>query len=225
MAYILHLETSTKVCSVALSLNGNLKQLVESNDLAYSHGEKLTLFIEQALKREGITATNLDAVSVASGPGSYTGLRIGVSTAKGLCFALSIPLIAIDSLLSLYEIAAFDHPSNTIIPVIDARRMEVFSAVYGPNRQLITGIAATVVEETTFDSFLPFVSCGDGAEKLKEIWKNRAIEFDLEVQSSAKGQVKLAFEMFEKQNFEDVAYFEPFYLKDFIAGTPKPIQI
>lgn len=225
MAYILHLETSTKVCSVALSLNGNLKQLVESNDLAYSHGEKLTLFIEQVLKREGITATNLDAVSVASGPGSYTGLRIGVSTAKGLCFALSIPLIAIDSLLSLYEIAAFDHPSKTIIPVIDARRMEVFSAVYGPNRQLMTGIAATVVDETTFDSFLPFVSCGDGAEKLKEIWKNRAIEFDLEVQSSAKGQVKLAFEMFEKQNFEDVAYFEPFYLKDFIAGTPKPIQI
>lgn len=225
MAYILHLETSTKVCSVALSLNGNLKQLIESNDLAYSHGEKLTSYIEEVLKREGINAINLDAVSVASGPGSYTGLRIGVSTAKGLCFALSVPLIAIDSLQSLYELAAYVYPSKTIIPVIDARRMEVFSAVYGPNRQLLEGISATVVDETTFDTFLPFVTCGDGAEKLKEIWKDRAIVFDLDIQSSAKGQVNLAFEMFEKQNFEDVAYFEPFYLKDFIAGTPKPIQI
>jgi tRNA threonylcarbamoyladenosine biosynthesis protein TsaB len=209
--YILHLETATKVCSVALSLNGELKQLKEIEEAGFSHGENLTSLIEEVLRDEGIEASNLHAVSIASGPGSYTGLRIGVSTAKGLCYALSIPLIAIDSLRAIQQIAQEKYPNHTIIPMIDARRMEVFSAIYNPLGEELKPISADIIEAETYATFEPFIACGDGASKLQEIWQNRAIHFATEILSTARGQVTLAYLKREQKHFEDDAYFEPFY--------------
>lgn len=222
--YILHLETATKVCSVALSLNGQIKQLKEIQEVGFSHGENLTLLIEEILKSEGITANQLSAVSIASGPGSYTGLRIGVSTAKGFCYALSIPLIAVDALVSIQQIAIEKYPSQNIIPMIDARRMEVFAAVYNSKGEIIKPISADVLDENSYAEFEPFVACGDGAEKLKDLWKDKNIIFATEMLSSATGQVKLAYQKFEQKAFEDVAYFEPFYLKDFVMNVKSKAQ-
>lgn len=221
MVYILHLETSTKVCSVALSLNGKLISIKENEEDGYSHGENLTLFIENVLKQAGISIKELTAVSVASGPGSYTGLRIGVSTAKGLCYPLNIPLIAIDSLTSLSEIAKEKYTSINICPLIDARRMEVYNSIYNSKGDQIKPISADIINDNSYREFEPFIYFGDGAEKLIEIWKDRNCTADLEIKSSAKGQVRLALEKFQKQQFEDVAYFEPFYLKDFVSNTKK----
>ena len=221
MAYILHLETSTKVCSVALSENGQLIALKEIEEDGYSHGENLTLFIEDVLSQAEIKIQKLDAVSVSSGPGSYTGLRIGVSTAKGICYPLNIPLIAIDSLKSLTELAKEKHPSTNLCALIDARRMEVFSAIYSEIGEVIKPISADIIELDSYSTFEPFVYYGDGAEKLIEIWKNNDCKADLTIKSSATGQVKIAFEKFEQKQFEDVAYFEPFYLKDFVSTAKK----
>ncbi|NBO58832.1 MAG: tRNA (adenosine(37)-N6)-threonylcarbamoyltransferase complex dimerization subunit type 1 TsaB [Chitinophagia bacterium] len=219
MVYILHLETSTKVCSVALSLNGQVIQTVESNEGAYVHGEKLTLFIQEVCEKAQIEMKDLNAISVASGPGSYTGLRIGVSTAKGLCYALGIPLIAIDSLTCIYEIVKANYSNSNILTVIDARRMEVFSKLFSENGAVKEEIAATVIEETTFEQYDPLVVVGDGAEKLKEIWKNRKVDIVEGFCTSAIGQASIAYRKFLASEFEDVAYYEPFYLKDFIAGV------
>ena len=222
--YILHLETATKVCSVALSLNGQITQLKEIQEAGFSHGENLTLLIEDALKSEGIVANQLSAVSIASGPGSYTGLRIGVSTAKGLCYALSIPLIAVDALVSIQQNGLEKYPNQNIIPMIDARRMEVFAAAYDSKGTILKPISADVLDENSYAEFEPFVACGDGAEKLKDLWKDRNIIFSTEILSSAKGQVKLAYQKFEQKAFEDVAYFEPFYLKDFVMNVKSKAQ-
>lgn len=217
--YILHLETSTQVCSVGLSLNGELIALKEVTDQGFVHGEMITLFIEDILKQADISIGSLAAVSVASGPGSYTGLRIGVSTAKGLCYALSIPLVAIDSLKSLEQVARMNHSSDTIVSMIDARRMEVFSAIYNAQGHKIKVISADVLDENSYESFLPFTVVGDAVSKVKTIWQNRSIQFDEQCIASAKGQVRVGYEKFQKQEFEDVAYFEPFYLKDFVTGV------
>lgn len=220
--YILHLETATKVCSVALSLNGELKQLREIKEDGYAHGEKLTLLIEEALQMEQIEAKALAAVSVSSGPGSYTGLRIGVSTAKGLCYALSIPLIAVDSLRCIREMAVKQYPDTNIVPMIDARRMEVFSSVYDPQGNVLKSISADIIEADTYAAFEPFIACGDGAEKLSEMWKDRSgVTIAGNVLSSACGQVAPGYLKFTNGEFEDVAYFEPFYLKDFVMNTKK----
>ena len=219
MVYILHLETSTKVCSVALSLNGEVVQFVESNEGAYVHGEQLTLFIKEVCEKAQVAMSDLSAVSVASGPGSYTGLRISVSTAKGLCYALGIPLIAIDSLTCIYDLVKKEHENCAVLTVIDARRMEVFSKLFSNNGEVIEEIAATIIEETTFEQYDPLVVVGDGAEKLNEIWKNRKVTIVEGFCTSAIGQAAIAFEKFKAAAFEDVAYFEPFYLKDFIAGV------
>ena len=219
MNYILHLETSTKVCSVALSKNGQLVQLLETSEEGYVHGEKLTLFIENVIAKEGITPKALKAVSVASGPGSYTGLRIGVSTAKGLCFALDIPLFAIDSLRCLYELGKSKYTNQTIIPMIDARRMEVFSSVFSGEGKLLKDISADIIENTSYSEYEPFVAIGDGVEKLESTWQGRKITIDTSIIASAAGQVELAYSKFLANEFEDVAYFEPFYLKDFVVGV------
>ena len=215
MAYLLHLETSTKVCSVALSRLGELIALEESVEEGYSHGENLTLFIERALEKGGISINQLNGISVASGPGSYTGLRIGVATAKGLCYALKIPLIAIDSLTAL---VALDSSNKTKCAVIDARRMEVYNCFFDSNGNQLKEISADIIDADSYREFEPFVYFGDGAEKLNALWSDRNCEWDSTIFSSAKGQIKLAFEKYKQADFEDVAYFEPFYLKDFIAG-------
>ncbi len=219
MNYILHLETATKACSVALSLQGKLRQLKEITEDGFSHGENLTIFIEDVLKLEKISIKEIKAISFSSGPGSYTGLRIGVSVAKGLCYSLNIPLIAIDSLKCIYELAKYIHPHKIIIPMIDARRMEVFSSIYSSKGELLKEISADVIDENSYSEFRSFIACGDGAEKLREIWKERNITIDSMIISSAKGQVELAFSKFQNCCFEDVAYFEPFYLKDYVAGA------
>lgn len=217
--YILHLETSTQVCSVALSLNGELIALKDITDKGFVHGEMITLLIEEVLKQVDVSITELSAVSVASGPGSYTGLRIGVSTAKGLCYALNIPLIAIDSLKCLEQVARMNYYKETIVSMIDARRMEVFSAIYNSEGEVVKTISADILDEQSYEAFLPFTVVGDAVGKVKSIWENRAIRFDESCIASAKGQVRIGYEKFQKQEFEDVAYFEPFYLKDFVTGV------
>lgn len=214
--YILHIETATKVCSVALSLNGNLLQLKEIEEDGYAHGEKLTLLIEDALHTEGIEINQLVAVSVSAGPGSYTGLRIGASTAKGLCYALKIPLLSIDSLVTIQQVAKEKYPNQNIAALIDARRMEVFSTVFNENSEVVKSISADIIDENSYLDFEPFVACGDGAEKLADVWNKRNITIDSSILSSAKGQVELGYQKYVNSELEDVAYFEPFYLKDFV---------
>ena len=217
--YILHLETSTQVCSVALSLNGELIALKDIIDKGFVHGEMITLLIEEVLKQVDVSITELSAVSVASGPGSYTGLRIGVSTAKGLCYALNIPLIAIDSLKCLEQVARMNYSKETIVSMIDARRMEVFSAIYNSDGEVVKTISADILDEQSYETFLPFTVVGDAVGKVKSIWENRAIRFEESCIASAKGQVSIGYEKLQKKEFEDVAYFEPFYLKDFVTGV------
>lgn len=217
MTYILHLETATRSCSVALSCNGKLVAVKEILTEQFSHAENLTLFVQDVLDQANIVLTNVAAVSVSSGPGSYTGLRIGVSTAKGFCYALGIPLIAIDSLYSLAVQAAEKHPGKKLCPVIDARRMEVYNAIYSPSMELLKGISADIIDPISYQEQEPFLCFGDGQQKLQEIWMNRSIEFDGDIHASAVGQVKEAYRRFQAAQFEDVAYFEPFYLKDFVT--------
>jgi tRNA threonylcarbamoyladenosine biosynthesis protein TsaB len=221
MIYILHLETSTKACSVALSLDGKRIAVKEVLSDDFSHSENLTNFVQNVLDEAGIKMKELSAVSVASGPGSYTGLRIGVSTAKGFCYALGIPLIAIDSLTSLFQVATKTHVNQTVCAMIDARRREVFSAIFDANGKMIKSISADVLDENTYAEFEPFVYVGDGAAKMEEEWQQRNCQADLNVEASASGQVEIAYEKFTLGEFEDVAYFEPFYLKDFLIIPPK----
>lgn len=221
MSLILHLETATKVCSVALSRNGEMLQLKETQEDGYSHGENLNLFIEEVCKNENLSLKDLDAVSLASGPGSYTGLRIGAATAKSLCYALDIPLIAIDALSSLSAIAKEKYKDVNLCPVIDARRMEVYNLFYDKDFKALKEISADIIDEDSYSQFTPFVCFGDGAEKLSDIWVDKDCVIDSTILSSAKGQVKLANEKMLANDFEDVAYWEPFYLKDFVAGKKK----
>lgn len=221
MAKILHLETATKVCSVALSENGVCIQLIENEEENFSHAENLNIFIEKALKNVGWSLKDLVAVTVTSGPGSYTGLRIGVSTAKGLCYALDIPLIAVNALESIAAQARTKYKNKSICALIDARRMEVFSLIINEKDEVVKPISADVIEENTYATFKDLVICGDGAEKLQTLWKDRGFEFEAKIKSSAVGQCSIAFEKYTTQQFEDVAYFEPFYLKDFIAIKSK----
>jgi len=211
---ILHIETATKICSVALSQQGKCIALKEDDGENFTHSEHLTLFIESLLKENSASFQDLTAISVTSGPGSYTGLRIGVSTAKGLCYALNIPLISVDSLTSLaQQVNGID---QNICAVIDARRMEVFGAIFSKDKSIIKPISSDILTAESYQEFEPFIIIGDGAEKLQEIWKGRNnITFDLTIQSSASGQISEAHKKFENSNFEDLAYFEPFYLKDF----------
>lgn len=219
MATILHLETATKVCSVALSRDGKCISLKETEEEGYSHGENLTLFIEAVLKDAALEMKDIDAVSLASGPGSYTGLRIGAATAKGICYALDIPLIAIDALTSLCEIARDRYQDKNLCALIDARRMEVFSLIQAPDATVLKAISADIIDEQSYSDFVPFIYFGDGAAKLTEIWADRDVEIDTNVKSSATGQIRLAHEKFRLKEFEDVAYWEPFYLKDFVVGA------
>lgn len=219
MTLILHIETATKVCSVALSSNGELVGIQEFKDDGYAHGEQLTLLIQKVLDLQGIIAADLSAVSVSAGPGSYTGLRIGVSTAKGLCYALNIPLISVDTLQSMAEVARIVYPDSNLCPMIDARRMEVFSLITNFDAEILKPVSADVLDESSYSDFEPFVCFGDGAQKMEELWGERNIFFDLKLEPSARGQVHQAYEKFLNKEFEDVAYFEPAYLKEFYQGS------
>ena len=212
---ILHLETATKVCSVALSSDGKLVACKESSSDSFIHAESLTLFIEEALASANLKIETLSAVSISSGPGSYTGLRIGVSTAKGLCFGLQIPLIEIPTLDSLIEIGKIRNSTKNLLAVIDARRMEVYSVIQNSKSEVLKDLSADIVDETSYSNFEPLVCFGDGLPKLKELWVNRTISFEEDIQYSAKGQVLLAYSKFLAGDFKDVSNFTPTYLKEF----------
>lgn len=221
MTRLLHIETATKVCSVALSEDGKLVDVLEESSGEYIHSEKLTIFIEEICKRNHWNLQDLQGIVVTSGPGSYTGLRIGVSTAKGLCFALDIPLISVNTIESISQLALSKYPDATICAMIDARRMEVFSGIYNNQMSLIKPLSADILEETTYKEFEPFLVCGDGAEKVKDLWMNRDIKIDTSIRSSARGQIQIAHQKYLNQEFEDVAYFEPMYLKDFMVTVAR----
>ena len=216
--YILHLETATKVCSVALSKNGTLYAFKECEEDGFSHGENLNNFIQGVLSEAQIFIKDLAAVSLVSGPGSYTGLRIGAATAKSLCYALNIPLISIDSLTSLAVLGRQKYKEQNICALIDARRMEVYNLVVDKYQSNLKEISADIIEFDSYKELTPFVCIGDGAKKLMEVWKDKNCTFDLTIKSSAKGQVKIAYNKYKAKDFEDIAYWEPFYLKNFIPG-------
>lgn len=215
----LHLETSTKNCSVAISRNGDLLCLCEEHEEQYGHSEKLHQFVNWALEGAGISLNEINAVCVSKGPGSYTGLRIGVSAAKGFCFALDIPLLSLNSLEILAQ-SQIDNGFDLIIPMIDARRMEVYTAVFDRNGKQISEIEAKILDETSFQELADkkIVFVGDGVAKSKSILNLPKAEFIENIHPSGKNMIHLAEEKFKKKEFEDVAYFEPFYLKEFIAG-------
>lgn len=219
---LLHLETSTKNCSVSISRNGEMLCLCEEYDDNYGHSEKLHQFISWTLEGAEISLQELDAVCVSKGPGSYTGLRIGVSAAKGLCFGLNIPLISLESLEILAQ-TQIDKGFDLIIPVIDARRMEVYTANFDSSGKKSSPIEAKVLDETSFQEFKEknLVFVGDGVEKSQEILQLPNANFIKEIHPSAQFMIQLAEEKFIQKQFEDVAYFEPFYLKEFVAGPKK----
>jgi len=229
MPYILFLETATQVCSVAIAKNNRLIALKETT-IANSHSSLITLFAEEVVKEANIQFTDLHAVCVSMGPGSYTGLRIGVSSAKGFCYALNIPLIAVNTLKSMANTYIQKHSqqiNNTslLCPMIDARRMEVYSAIFNKDLDFIRITKADIVEENSYQEYLnnnSLIFFGNGAEKCESLLsKNPHTIFDKDFVPSAKGMISLALEKYKKQQFENLAYFEPYYLKDFIATTPK----
>jgi len=253
MALILNIETATTVCSVSIAKDGQLIAFKEQNG-DYSHAENLTLFIQEVVAQTGIKLSDVDAIAVSKGPGSYTGLRIGVSTAKGLCYALDKPLIAINTLQHLaLAVSTLDADEKMlrktngaeklqqkiestasslsfgegwgevlICPMIDARRMEVYCAIYDRQGRELMPTSAEIIDEDSFVDFLKnykIIFIGDGAAKCKEVLsKNSNAIFMDNVFPSAKNMISLSEKAFQLKQFENLAYFEPFYLKDFVAG-------
>ena len=217
MCFILNIETATKNCSVSLAKNGETIAIKEYAGEGYAHAEKLHVFINDVINEANISFTDIDAVAVSMGPGSYTGLRIGVSAAKGLCYALSIPLIAIDTLSILAHRIKVNE--GVIIPMIDARRMEVYSAVFDAGHSMLREIKAEIITEALYSEAGNNVHLlGDGAGKCKDVLNGNAFTYhdDIQYPSSAEMGV-LSYNKYKKSDTVDVAYFEPFYLKDFIA--------
>ena len=219
---ILNLETATTNCSVSLSQNGKTIVLKEDNDKSYSHAERLHVYIDEVLKEANIKPSDLDAISVSKGPGSYTGLRIGVSAAKGLCFALDKPLISIPTLGALAHQVKIEE--GVIVSMLDARRMEVYSAIYDSNYNQIRETQAQILDETSFSDYLEkgkVYFIGNGVEKTKTLINHPNAFFIEDKLPSANDMSLLAYNKYKKKDIEDVAYFEPYYLKDFVALKPK----
>lgn len=219
--FILNIETATKNCSVALAKNGITIALREIAEEGYSHAEKLHVFIQEIISESNLSFKDLTAIAVSQGPGSYTGLRIGVSSAKGLCYALNIPLIAIDTLQSLA--AQISISDGVIIPMIDARRMEVFSAIYDSSLNNLQPVSAEIITAESYTNVEKKIHfLGDGAPKCKEFLKNENFQFHNEViYPSAKEMSFLSYEKYKKSDTVDVAYFEPLYVKDFMITSKK----
>lgn len=218
MAVLLNIETTTTNCSVSLSKEGETLVLREDNNTKFSHAESLHVFIDEVVKSAKIKLTDIDAIAVSKGPGSYTGLRIGVSAAKGLCFSLDRPLISVSTLEALSH--QVTKATGYIVPMLDARRMEVYVAVFDANHHQIRAIQAQILDENSFLDYLnkdEVYFIGNGVDKTKKIIHHKNAVFVENKLPSAKEMGKLAFEKYKNQDFEDVAYFEPFYLKDFIT--------
>ena len=230
MANILCIETSAAVCSVALAVNGETVAVRES-DGSRNHARNIGVFADEILRANDLNPDDLDAVAVSAGPGSYTGLRIGVSFAKGLCYGLQIPLVAVGSLDSLVQVAREDYEAGIIdveqwndavlCPMVDARRMEVYTQMFDAKGQSLNEVKAEIIAEDSFAEWRngrPFVIFGNGAAKCQEVLTDAIL---VNVTPSARGLAALAHQRFEAGQTEDIAYFEPFYLKDFIVIPSK----
>ncbi len=231
MALILCIETGTDICSVAIARDGELISLRESDE-GRDHARQVAVFVDELLEEISLRPEELDAVAVGKGPGSYTGLRIGVSFAKGLCYGIQKPLIAIGSLDALTEVAREDYEAGildiegwddaVLCPMVDARRMEVYTQRFTSRGEALSEVSAEVITAESFAaervSDHPFVIFGNGAKKCEEVLSGATW---VAVAPSARGLVRLAEEAFEKAQFENLAYFEPFYLKDFVVTTSK----
>jgi len=216
---ILCIETASTNCSVALSSPEGAIVLKEDNSQSFSHGERLHSYIGEIMEQQGVGFADLQAIAVSKGPGSYTGLRIGVSAAKGLCFANNLPLISVPTLTVLAHKVA--EPKGQIVAMMDARRMEVYSAVFDADYQQLRDTQAEILDETSFVEYLqrgPVTFIGSGVEKFAAICNHPNANFIPEVLPSAQQMAPLAQEKLKKATFEDVAYFEPYYLKDFKLG-------
>jgi tRNA threonylcarbamoyladenosine biosynthesis protein TsaB len=222
--YILNIETATKNCSVALAQEGKIILCKEIAEEGYSHAERLHVFIEEIIQEAGITFQDLTAIAVSQGPGSYTGLRIGVSAAKGLCFALNLPLIAVDTLQILASQAKVKE--GFIVPMLDARRMEVYSAIFNFKLEKQREIQAEIITEASFETISETVYfVGDCAEKCQSVLVKPNFVFLKEIKyPSAKEMCAISFAKFQQSNLVDVAYFEPYYLKDFMITTSKKVE-
>jgi tRNA threonylcarbamoyladenosine biosynthesis protein TsaB len=230
MALILNIESSTEVCSVSLAKDGSIIQTLE-NLTGQNHAKLVTSYIEEIFSNKGMTMDQLDAVAVSGGPGSYTGLRIGVASAKGICYALGIPLIAITSLAAMshhviqhisdYKLS--DSGKLFFCPMIDARRMEVYTAIYDGNEEMVREIKADIIDHFSFLTYLEkgrVVFFGNGAAKCRETISHPNAYFIDSVTTSASYMISLSEKAYREKNFEDIAYYEPFYLKDFVATIP-----
>lgn len=227
MPYLLCIETATEICSVAVVNRSGVIALAE-NHQGNQHASYLTTLIDEALQQAGISLQQVDAIAVSKGPGSYTGLRVGVSTAKGLCYALEKPLIAIPTLQSLAATGMMKierlTETDLLLPMLDARRMEVYCAGYDHKGILMRETEAKIIDEASFNEELekgPVYFMGNGAAKCKSVISHPNAFFIDEVHCSAGGMLRYACDAFEQKKFEDGAYFEPYYLKDFVATTPK----
>ena len=221
MSYILNIETSTKVCSVVLSLNGLLVRIHEIKDDKYVHAEKLNILIQNCLSEAEINFNQLSAVAVSSGPGSFTGLRIGVSTAKGLAYSLGIPLISVGSLTCLFEICKNTNlakKEDLILPMIDARRQEVYTMASTIEGEISLPISSQVIDDSFFNRFPKNVKLhliGDGCEKFCTQFQELNIHYHTSIISSAIGMITCSYSKFKEKDFEDVTYFTPKYIKEF----------
>jgi tRNA threonylcarbamoyladenosine biosynthesis protein TsaB len=226
---ILLLETATTTCSVALSQNGSIIALKEVNERNI-HASYITLFIEEVMLAAEKKYSDLQAVAISKGPGSYTGLRIGVSTAKGLCYALDIPLIGIDTIEAMASglIESIDIPDTALlIPMLDARRMEVYTGIYRKDLSVVESVSAKIVDKDSFNEFndQELFLFGDGAEKFRELFVDHANINFIDYSTSASHLNSLALKKIRNAEFENLAYFEPFYLKDFLVTTSKKANL
>lgn len=225
MAKILQIETATQTCSVAVAVNGDNVAIKE--ETAHNiHAGSLTLFIQEVMKQASLSYNDLDAIAVSKGPGSYTGLRIGISTAKGLCFALDKPLIAIDTLKMMAHgfLTVNSGYQGLVCPMIDARRMEVYTALFSKSLEALAPVTAKIIDVDSFKDELQtneITFIGDGALKCSEVLKGPNASFSEFTFNSASNMNLLALAAYQNGQFEDVAYFEPYYLKDFMFTTPK----
>jgi len=225
MITILQIETSTRFCSVAIAQDGNTIALKEASGLNL-HAGSLTLFIEEVMHQANLTYQDLDAIAVSKGPGSYTGLRIGVSTAKGLCYALDKPLLGVDTLnmMAAGFLQANTDYKELVCPMIDARRLEVYTALYSPLGDEIEPVSAKIIDEHSFEPALraaKITFIGDGAAKCRDLIQNPNATFLEDNFNTASNMSAHAHQQFLAAKFEDVAYFEPFYLKDFMITESK----
>ncbi len=226
MAFLLSLETSSTVCSAALHENGKLLSFSELH-IAQSASSKLAIIIDDLLKLCGVKPSQLGGVAVSAGPGSYTGLRIGVATAKGLCYALGIPFVSLNTLeLMAYQVAVVDRSDALLCPMLDARRMEVYCLLADRDMKILEDTDAKIIDEFSFKNWLDqygILFFGNGSAKCKGVIHHPNARYIENISPSAASLGELAFKKFESKQFEDLSSFEPFYLKDFVVKKPKPV--